>query len=114
MRPILVAAVCSAGAALVLILGELASLGATHHVGASTNKSAPATQSPGQLSSGESVLRGTSRFDQMGWGNDTPTDDQSTAEASPKSDDGQSALGGLVQQALSNAAPPVTLGPLGH
>jgi hypothetical protein len=113
MRPLLVAAVCSAGAALVLILGELALLGPTHHTGGTANNSAPVTKSPTQVSGGESVGRAY-RFDETGTSSDTPTDDQSTGDTSSNGADSQSTLPGVVQQVFSNAAVPIKVGPIGR
>jgi hypothetical protein len=109
----LVAAVCSAGAALVLILGEIALLGPTHHTGGTANSSAPATKNPTQVSGGESVGR-PYRFDESGTSSDTRSDDQSTVDASPTGADSQSPLPGMVQQVFSNAGVPIKVGPLGR
>jgi hypothetical protein len=96
-----------------LILGEIALLGPTHHTGGTANSSAPATKSPTQVSGGESVGR-TYRFDETGTSSDTPTNDQSTVDASPTGADSQSTLPGMVQQVFSNAGVPIKVGPLGR
>ena len=114
MRPILVAAVCSAGAAFLLVLGEVALLGPTHHVGGSTNSSGLGTKSSGQASSSESLVRGPNGIEEMAAGGPTTTEDQSTAEAAPNGGQGQSSDTGLVQRTLSNAGVPITVGPLGR
>jgi hypothetical protein len=116
MRPVLVAAVCSAGAAFVLILGELALLGPTHHVGSTANNSAPVTKNPSQLASAESGVHGTLRPGPIptdGDGQAQP-DQQPTAEAPPSGGDRQPTLAGAVQQALSNNAVPIPIGPPGR
>jgi hypothetical protein len=113
MRPLLVAAVCSAGAALVLILGEIALLGPTHHTGSTANSSAPATKIPTQVSGGESVGR-TYRFDETVTSSNTQPDDQSTVDASPSGGDSQSTLPGAVQQVFASAPVPIKVGPLGR
>src|SRR5690348_5196330 len=103
MRPILVAAVCSAGAAFLLVLGELALLGATHHIGGSTNSSAPGTKNPGQVSGGESLLRGPNGLEEVAAWRDTPTTDEGTAQAAPSGGESQSSVAGMVQQTLFHA-----------
>jgi hypothetical protein len=99
---------------MALILIELASLGATPHVGGSTNNSAQGIKSPSQLSSGGSVMHGASAPGLITSDSEPQPEDQSVAEPSPSGGEGQSSLAGLVQQTLSNAVPPVPIGPLGH
>jgi hypothetical protein len=99
---------------LVLIVGELALMAPTHHIGGSTNNSAPATKNPGQVSTTESLLRGPNGVEEMASGRDMPTADQGTAEAAPNRSESQSSVAAIVQQTLSHAAAPITVGPLGR
>jgi hypothetical protein len=116
MRPVLVAAVCSAGAAFVLILTELAAVGAPPHIGGNTNHSAPVTKNPSQLASGGSDVHGTLRPGPIPTDGDgqTQPDEQPTAEAPPSGGDRQPTLAGAVQQALSNNPVPIPIGPPGR
>jgi hypothetical protein len=114
MRPILVSAVCSAGAAAALVITEVATLGGTPHIGGDANSSAPGVHKPTQSSGNESATTGSYGTDQIASGGDAQTEDQSTAQAPSNGGGDQSSLAGSVQQALSNVAPPITVGPIGH